>query len=78
MQLQQTRNVGRKARIGKVYFINGKLHFFAGYAKCDGCEAETRVLLPRSNAEEFAKLFGGSRTPVGAKVAKRMLRHYGL
>jgi|GEM_PF-6054349 len=78
MHLQPLSQKGRKARIGKVYFLNDRLTFFAGYGECDNCNSRSRILLSPDDAREFSRAIGGSREPLGARMARRMMRRYGL
>jgi len=79
MHLQPLSQKGRKARIGKVYFVNDRLTFFAGYGECDNCNARSRILLSPDDARQFSRAIGGgAREPLGARVARHMMRKYGL
>lgn len=71
---------GRKSRIGKVCFdAHGRMKFFAGYGDCLHCGANSKVLLDIDEAREFGRHFAGHiREPLGARIARRLARHYNL
>ena len=76
MATVQKTNAGKPARIGKVYFANDKLHFHAGYAHIEGIRH--RILLSPDEARELSRRVSGARLPIGARLARRLMRHYGL
>lgn len=69
----------QKTRIGKVVTEGHRLSFFAGYSECGNCGTRCKILMDIDEAREFSKVFGvHSREPIGAKVAKRLMKHYEL
>lgn len=79
MTLSPVSQRGRKSRIGKVMFDGSRMKFFAGYGNCLHCGANSKILLDIDEAREFGRHFGARvREPLGARLARRLARHYGL
>ena len=68
----------KKARTGQIYFANGKLAYFAAYGDCEYCGKNGRLLLSPAEARDFSKMFNNSKIPIGARITKRMVKHYSL
>jgi hypothetical protein len=74
--IQKTNAGGRPARLGRVYFVNDKMHFHAGYAKVG--DDNVRILYTPDEWRQLGTTVGMSKTPMGARLARRLMRHYNL
>jgi hypothetical protein len=69
---------GRNSRIGAVCYDGNRLAFLAGYNECNKCGVRGKVVMDLSEAREFSKRFGGIKEPLGAKIIRRLAKHYGI
>lgn len=68
----------KRSRIGRVYFVNNRMVFYAGLCECENCGVKGKVLLNIDDAREFGRMFGSHREPLGARIARQLAKHYGL
>ncbi len=78
MTVQNVNYRGRKGLVGKVCFGTEGLAFFAGYHECE-CGTRGKILLSVDDTRELAKkMGGGKKEPIGIRLTKRLVRHYGV
>lgn len=79
MTVQKVNYRGRKGIIGKVCFGEEGLSFFAGYHECE-CGNRGKILLNVDDAREMASKMGGGgkKEPIGIRLTKKLVRHYGV
>lgn len=79
MTVQAVNYRGRKGVVGKVCFGDEGLAFFAGYHECR-CGNRGKILLNVDDARQLASKMGGGgkKLPVGVRLTKRLVRHYGI
>lgn len=66
---------GRKSRVGKVCFDNGRMMFFVGYSQCAHCSSENKVLVNVDEARSFARMFSDKvKTSLKTRLAKWLLK----
>lgn len=78
MTVQSVNYRGRKGVVGKVCFGDEGLAFFAGYHECE-CGNRGKILLKADDCESIARKFGGAKKqPLGIRLTKKLVRHYGI
>ena len=78
MIIKSINNRGRKGLIGSVSTEVDSLAFFAGYNDCERCGTRNKVLLDMTDVRSLSKKLGYHREPVGARLARRIIRYYEL
>lgn len=58
MIVKTTIERGSAMRLGRVFFHEDKLLFFAGYSKCSHCVQRGKVLMSKSEVEDLSKALG--------------------
>jgi hypothetical protein len=76
MTIKAVNNRGHKAKIGSVMFDDDGLAFFAGYHRCPNCGAQGKILIDMDDVRELGRKFGHQRDKLGARLARRLVRHY--
>lgn len=79
MTVQNVNYRGRKGIVGKVCFGDEGLAFFAGYHECE-CGNRGKILLNVDDCRSLAQKVGGGgkKQPLGIRLTRRLVRHYGI
>ncbi|HEX8182082.1 MAG TPA: hypothetical protein VF575_00595 [Candidatus Saccharimonadales bacterium] len=78
MNVKKINYRGRKSRLGAVLNDGGRVAFFGGYHTCSSCGERGKIIIGHADIVMLRRRFGVGREPIGARITRRLSKHYDL